>query len=265
MTPALAHLDAVAADLNATGIRAEESAARAKMVEREPLTLPSGRVIEQWRPLLAWKFDDVVAIHHRHGVRPNPEYFDGAERVGCHPCIFARKDEVRRIAERDPRRIEMIRRLEAVVLERARARTAARARRNVDRIRFGPSLGVPRFGVHPPRLHHIGNEEPYEIAYESAIPFEPPAKFDPALRNPPSWFQAPSLREERVVIRDGRRVVIRDGRRVVIRDGSCWPIDRVVEWSKTSRGGRQVELFALPESEAGCMRWGFCETAKGAA
>jgi 3'-phosphoadenosine 5'-phosphosulfate sulfotransferase (PAPS reductase)/FAD synthetase len=38
-----------------------------------------------------------------------------------------------------------------------------------------------------------------------------------------------------------------------------WPIDRVVLWSRTARGGKQFELFA-PETEAGCVRWGLCES-----
>lgn len=44
-------------------------------------------------------------------------------------------------------------------------------------------------------------------------------------------------------------------------DGSypCWPIDRVLEWSKTTRGGRQFELFGASSRESGCARWGLCE------
>jgi len=38
------------------------------------------------------------------------------------------------------------------------------------------------------------------------------------------------------------------------------PIDEVVEWSRTARGGKQFELFQATESDAGCMRWGLCET-----
>ena len=38
------------------------------------------------------------------------------------------------------------------------------------------------------------------------------------------------------------------------------PIDEAVEWSRTSRGGRQFEMFAASGRERGCMRWGLCET-----
>tara|TARA_A100001515_G_scaffold88611_1_gene70431 strand:- start:547 stop:1494 length:948 start_codon:yes stop_codon:yes gene_type:complete len=39
-----------------------------------------------------------------------------------------------------------------------------------------------------------------------------------------------------------------------------WDIDKVVKWSKTSRGGKQYQLFT-PESESdrGCQMWGLCD------
>ncbi len=39
---------------------------------------------------------------------------------------------------------------------------------------------------------------------------------------------------------------------------SITPIDNVVEWSRTERGGRQLPLLQ-PEPDGGCFRWGFCE------
>jgi len=46
--------------------------------------------------------------------------------------------------------------------------------------------------------------------------------------------------------------------------GQCWPIDRVMEWSKTAWGGKvpadqQLELFAGEPSERGCQMWGLCD------
>jgi hypothetical protein len=40
------------------------------------------------------------------------------------------------------------------------------------------------------------------------------------------------------------------------------PIDEAVLWSRTARGGRQLELLAADPADAGCMRWGLCETDK---
>ena len=39
--------------------------------------------------------------------------------------------------------------------------------------------------------------------------------------------------------------------------GECWPIDKVVEWSRTSHGGVQFEMFHT--SEPGCQMWGLCD------
>lgn len=169
--------------VNAVGVRAAESEARSKMQEWEWQNVMD---CEVWRPLIQWSEQDVIDIHARHGLRPNPLYLKGAQRVGCWPCVFARKEEIRFIADADPERIDRIRNLEALVSLKAKERNETR-----------------------------GEE----------------------LKNNPAWFQA----------RNGGT-------------GACWPIDEVVAWSKTSRGGRQFELFTADEKDAGCMRWGLCET-----
>jgi 3'-phosphoadenosine 5'-phosphosulfate sulfotransferase (PAPS reductase)/FAD synthetase len=183
-----ARMDAGDDIVNAVGIRANESESRSKMPEWE---WQDGFDCEVWRPLLRWSEQDVIDIHHRHGLRPNPLYLRGAQRVGCWPCIYARKDEIKLIADTDPNRIVRLRVLEQQVAEKAHARAAE-------------------------------NGE--------------------TLKNDPAWFQA----------KNGGT-------------GECWPIDTVVEWSRTARGGKQFELFAADSRDAGCMRWGLCETlGKGA-
>lgn len=173
--------------VNAVGIRAGESEARAKMSEWE---MSRGFDCETWRPLITWSEQDVIDMHHRHGLAPNPLYLMGASRVGCWPCIYARKSEIRLVAAKDPGRIDLIRALEEQVAARAGERYAKKG-------------------------------ETFEsLGYQK-----------------PSWFQAP----------------LGD-------TGDCWPIDKVVDWSKTSHGGRQVELFDATPGDAGCMRWGLCET-----
>lgn len=59
---------------------------------------------------------------------------------------------------------------------------------------------------------------------------------------PPALFQAPTP----VQTKDGPKY-------------PCWPIDRVLEWARTERGGRQMRLGAWG-AEDGCVRWGMCET-----
>lgn len=186
--PARDYFDALNVEIvNAIGIRAAESASRASMPEWEESTWFAGLI---WRPILRWSMQDVIDIHSRHGVRPNPLYLAGADRVGCYPCIFARKAEIRRMAAESPAAIDRVRALEASVTVAARARAESRGE-------------------------------------------------DMSAWSPPAWFQS--------------RLSSVDG-------GRCWPIDKVVEWSRTSRGGRQIELFSASESEAGCVRWGLCDT-----
>lgn len=100
------------------GIRSSESEARARMPEWDDSESWGGLV---WRPILNWSIADVLSIHHRHGIEVNPLYKRGHSRVGCYPCIFANKEEVRLIAKHSPGRIDEIRALEhEFTVERAR-------------------------------------------------------------------------------------------------------------------------------------------------
>jgi len=107
--------------INCTGVRAAESRAREKLPEWEDW---SAGDCEQWRPLIHWSDQDVVDIHKRHSVPPNPLYLSGAHRVGCWPCIYARKSEIRHMAEIDPGRVKVVEALETAVQELAAVRYA---------------------------------------------------------------------------------------------------------------------------------------------
>lgn len=106
--------------VSVVGIRAEESEERAKFKVWEDCERWGGWV---WRPILHWPIEEVLAIHHRHGVPVNPLYKRGHNRVGCYPCIMANKDEVRLVAEHAPDRIALIRAKESEF-------SAERVRRN---------------------------------------------------------------------------------------------------------------------------------------
>ncbi len=179
--------------ISVVGIRGQESASRAKMSEWEWFDAGD---CEVWRPIINWTFEDVIDIHQRHDCSPNPMYLgtNPSERVGCYPCIYARKNEIRRIAANDPDRIELLADLE----------------RDIHKIRVAKA----------------------EAKGEQ-------------LRTPTGWFQSP-----------GGEINPDTGRR----SGLCWPIDRVVDWSRTKHGGRQFELFDALPSERGCVRWGMCDT-----
>lgn len=108
--------------ISVMGVRAQESARRAQMSEWEDDEEWGGYV---WRPLIRWTVEDVLEIHRRHGVPVNPLYQRGHDRVGCYPCIFANKEEIRLIAEHAPARIDEIRQLELDMIE-------LRAQRNAE-------------------------------------------------------------------------------------------------------------------------------------
>lgn len=172
--------------LSAVGIRAAESQSRARMTEAE---FSDGLDCYVWRPILMWSEQQVIDIHARHGLRPNPLYLMGAERVGCGPCVMSRKSEIRMMADRFPERLVQIRKLERQMTEQLRERCAS-----------------------------TGEEQRW-----------------PDL----TFFQGPGAESRK--------------------NGETWPIDKAVAWSRTSHGGRQFELFA-PAEDAGCMKWGLCDT-----
>jgi 3'-phosphoadenosine 5'-phosphosulfate sulfotransferase (PAPS reductase)/FAD synthetase len=192
IVPLRAYHDAVEAGegvetVSVLGIRALESAARSMMpafIDEPPGERSWGGWI--WRPILHWTAEDSYAIHHRHGVDVHPLYKRGHDRVGCYPCIFAQKEEIRLISEHAPWRIDELRALEAEVIDE-------RARRNESQ---------------PGRYAHTMG----------------------------TFFQG---RGE-----DGRNGFL--------------PIDRVVSWAKTSRGGKQLPLLP-PVPTGGCIQYGLCE------
>lgn len=98
------------------GVRRDESASRAKLKEKEQT--PEGFGI--YRPILDWTWQDVFALHRKHGIKPNPLYSMGMGRVGCMPCINCKKDELLQIARRFPEVIERLKEWEALVSESAK-------------------------------------------------------------------------------------------------------------------------------------------------
>lgn len=159
-------MDAGVDPVNAVGIRRGESKAREAALEWE---WSAGFDAETWRPLVEWSEQDVIDIHRRHGLKPNPIYMQGGTRVGCWPCVMADKASIRLVADTDPARIDEIRAVEQHLTEKA---------------------GAPR------------------------------------------TFFKPGT------------------------------IDEVVNWSRTSFGGKQFAMFAEEAGrDSGCMRWGFCEPA----
>jgi len=93
------------------GVRRDESENRknAKKVER------IGGGIWTFRPIVDWTALDTFAFAKSRGVQSNPLYTQGMGRVGCMPCINARKGELLQISKRFPEHVNRIAEWEALV------------------------------------------------------------------------------------------------------------------------------------------------------
>lgn len=80
------------------GVRRDESLRRraAKKAER----MAPG--FWNFRPIVDWTAEQVIAYATAQGIKPNPLYLHGMHRVGCMPCINVNKAELRQIAVRFP-------------------------------------------------------------------------------------------------------------------------------------------------------------------
>jgi len=96
----------------ACGIRAEESQRRAQMAT---LTYDDMTGRHRWLPIFEWTVEDVFACHERHGIPRNPLYALGLSRVGCFPCIHARKSELAVCGTRYPQMFQSLRDMEKKV------------------------------------------------------------------------------------------------------------------------------------------------------
>lgn len=103
------------------GVRADESASRAGLPEREcKMVTEGGAELWNYRPILKWTAKDCFAMHEKHGIKHNPLYEQGMGRVGCMPCIHCRKDELLEITKRFPDEIARIAEWEAIVSQAAK-------------------------------------------------------------------------------------------------------------------------------------------------
>jgi 3'-phosphoadenosine 5'-phosphosulfate sulfotransferase (PAPS reductase)/FAD synthetase len=161
------------------GVRAEESPNRANLPERED----KGGGYSIYRPIHKWTAAQVFDQHRKHGIEPNPLYKLGMNRVGCMPCINARKDEILEISKRFPDQIDRIEEWERIV-------------GNACRRGFTTFFALLNDGSN---------------------------------KSPEDHFSGGNIRA-------------------------------VVEWSKTQRGGRHLDMFKAADEPAACSSsYGLCE------
>lgn len=88
-----------------SGVRADESDKRAGYTrfahdERDP------NFLYNFLPIHKWTAANVFALHKYFGIKPNPLYLQGADRVGCMNCVLCTKEEIAQTAARWPEHIE---------------------------------------------------------------------------------------------------------------------------------------------------------------
>ncbi len=227
--------------VSVVGIRRQESASRAGA---ERWSYDGALECDVFRPLVDHTFDDVISMHREGDIPPNPLYLQGASRVGCFPCIFARKAEVAHVGRWWPARIDEIREIEEELTSRF-----------LNKLEADPEA---KAGV----VDMVKDRAAHTVV----------AKSFPDLRWS-AWKEGNLSEEEgaaavvaRAAVEDGKypEIVESEWTRKTSRtyfhgrvDGT---IDDGVLWAKTSRGGHQFQLFDLTAQD-GCMRWGMCESA----
>lgn len=98
------------------GVRRDESARRANASGFEDLT--GG--VWAFRPIAGWTAQQTVDFVRSMGLKLNPLYEQGMNRVGCMPCINASKAELAEISRRFPEHIERISEWETIVRDASR-------------------------------------------------------------------------------------------------------------------------------------------------
>jgi DNA sulfur modification protein DndC len=96
--------------VNCVGLRAEESAARARKTEWEPntsLTTRTRRVFN-WHPILHLTEDEVFSVIKEGGRTPHYAYASGNKRLSCVICILGCKNDLRNGARHNPAIVDRI-------------------------------------------------------------------------------------------------------------------------------------------------------------
>ncbi len=90
--------------LNCPGIRAVESAARAKKVPFGPdgAATNGQRTVDRWLPIFGWSDEQVWATIRRSVIRHHPAYDAGMPRLSCVFCVLAGRRELTLAARLNP-------------------------------------------------------------------------------------------------------------------------------------------------------------------
>jgi 3'-phosphoadenosine 5'-phosphosulfate sulfotransferase (PAPS reductase)/FAD synthetase len=169
--------------ISAVGIRREESKSRSKVTEWE---YNSDFDCQIWRPIYKWTEKNVIDIHKEFNVIPNSLYLKGDHRVGCYPCIYARKKQISNLPSQ---RVEFICKFETLLGNYVKKHT-----KSEKLLKFLESMKEKHGYYFKPFFFQYSGKDPFNI---------------------------------------------------------------VSNWSKTTRGGKQMMLF--DQDPPACVKWGLCD------
>lgn len=98
--------------ISAIGLRKEEGTFHNNRRDVEEFELDLGTMMYSWYPIRDYTLQDVWDIHNKYDFPRNKLYNTGFTRVGCMPCIFARKKEIVLANKLAPENISIIREAE---------------------------------------------------------------------------------------------------------------------------------------------------------
>lgn len=133
------------------GLRRAESQRRSTITEWEWSERYQNYV---WRPLYLWSEKDVIDIHSRFQVLPNSLYLQGADRVGCYPCIYSRKKEIKMLSKE---RLDLIDRIERFLGAYNHRRSEAGKNPKLDQL-LNMRMNLSGFHFHPMFQGEIGKD-----------------------------------------------------------------------------------------------------------
>ena len=137
------------------GLRREESRARSTITEWEWSERYQNYV---WRPLYLWSEKDVIDIHSRFQVLPNNLYLQGADRVGCYPCIYSKKKHIKMLSQK---RINLIDRIERFLGEYNYKRSMGKGTKLEAML--NNRLKIAGYLYHPMFIGKLGEENIHSI------------------------------------------------------------------------------------------------------
>lgn len=232
--------------INVIGIRRQESANRANAKKWD---FDTEADCEVFRPLADHSFDDVITMHREGQIEPNPLYLKGASRVGCFPCIFARKSEIQNVAKLYPERIDQIEQLETKLTDAAKFRFE-----NDEEWRTKQKHKIVR------RVAYVAILQPAGIDWQTFKNYDSGKTaicedLEQAYKENYRLISDREDLDDNYVFEKNRQL-----QRTFFHGRTDSRIRDVVEWAKTSRGGAQYRLFDITAQD-GCTRWGMCDAA----